>query len=121
MRTLAWTTISLLLVSLPAAAYDVELGWIPASSGATPDGFRVEGMKYGGVWREAGDVSAASAPSLVLPDVPEGSYRYRVAAYNRHGPSAWAYSSWVIVGDPASSPPDLPSDMTVTVSSGSGG
>lgn len=114
MRTLVWTTISLLLASLSAAAYDVDLAWTHDGSGP-PDGFRVESMTYGGSWAQIGNVSAAGTKELKMTDVPTGSRQYRVNAYNRVGGSEWVYSPWVIVGDKPETEPQPATDLSVTI------
>jgi hypothetical protein len=96
----------------------VTLQWMDLSSNET--GFRIEHqVQAGSTWGGAGTFTVGPARETVTVNVAGGTHRFRVAAYNDGGNSAW--TSWsapiTITGPVDPDPlPTAPANLTVTPS-----
>ncbi len=92
----------------------VTLSWTPAATGAAATAFQIQAGSAPGA-ANYGAVSVTGT-SLVVPDVPNGSYYLRVLAMNAQGASAPTADRVVTVG------PALPgAPRNVAASAGAGG
>ncbi len=91
----------------------VTISWTPALSGGTATSFQLRAGSAPG----ASDYGAATVmgTSLVVPDVPNGTYYIRLLAVNAEGASAPTADQVVTVG---TAPPGAPRSLTASAAAG---
>jgi hypothetical protein len=96
------------LVADPTSTTGIQLAWQDNANNET--GFRVEVMELGGSFQGIGEVGANATGTLVTGLAPATGYRFRVAATNAAGESA--YSNEAQASTDGSTAPCVPDDTT---------